>query len=57
MSTTYIQALETFMEIAISQEYSLLRAKLELVRVEWMMVRSACTTKGTKATIVRFFMK
>jgi hypothetical protein len=45
------------MEIAISQEYSLLRAKLELVRVEWMMVRSACTTKGTKATIVRFFMK
>jgi hypothetical protein len=57
MSTSYIQALETFMEIAISQEYALLRAKLELVRVKWMKVRPACTAKGMKTIVIRFFMK
>jgi hypothetical protein len=45
------------METTVSQEYALLRVKLELVRVEWMKVRLACTTKGMKTTIVRFFMK
>jgi hypothetical protein len=56
MSTNYIETLEIFMDIAISQEYALFGAKLELVHVEWMKVRPTCTTKGTKTTVVRFFM-
>jgi hypothetical protein len=45
------------MEIAISQEYALLRAKLKLVSVERTNIRPTCTTKDTKVTIVGFFMK
>jgi hypothetical protein len=45
------------MESAITQEFTLLRVKLELVRVERTKVGPICTTKGTKTTIITFFMK
>jgi hypothetical protein len=45
------------MEVAITQEHALLRAKLKLVCVEWTKIRPTRTTKGTKTTTIKFFMK
>jgi hypothetical protein len=45
------------MKIAIAQEHALHGAELLFMCVEWVESWPTGTSKGTKATIVRFFME
>jgi hypothetical protein len=55
--TSDIQILKTFMKIAIAQEHALHGAELLFVCVEWAESWPTCTSKSTKAIIVKFFME
>jgi hypothetical protein len=49
-----IETLKPFMQGVVPQEYALLGAELELMRVERSQIRPASTTKCTKPTVVCF---
>jgi hypothetical protein len=44
-------------EVAIPQEDTLLRAELQLVRVEGSKIRPTSTPKGTQASIIWLFLE
>jgi hypothetical protein len=52
-----IETLKPFMQGVVPQEYALLGAELELMRVERSQIQPASTAKCTKPTVVCFFLE